>query len=95
MLVRFDSEGKEAEKMLISESVQWIGTSEECSLQSSAMDDVLLDPKHAKIEVKDRESWTIHDPGSTNGTWAMIQEEVITSSIEFQLGEQRFLARIP
>lgn len=94
-LVRLNSAGEEAETMHIDDGEQWIGTADDCELRRAEEEDALLDGRHAKIEKIQREQWVIRDNNSTNGTWSMIHEQVINDSIEFQLGEQRFLARIP
>lgn len=94
-LVRLNSAGEEAETMCIDDGEQWIGTANDCELHRAEEEDILLDGWHATIEKIQREQWVIRDNNSTNGTWSMSHEQVINDSLEFQLGEQRFLARVP
>ncbi len=96
MLVRLAIDGEEDEKMFLTPGEQWIGTADSCQLRGrGGAEDLLLDARHARIYQTGREQWEIQDAGSNNGTWTMISEVVIDDSIQFQLGEQRFVARVP
>jgi hypothetical protein len=92
MLVRLTAEG-EAGRMLIHGKEQWVGTEEKCGLHVPG--DPLLDARHARIYSTGRDQWSIADHNSANGTWSMVQDIVIEDTLQFQIGEQRFLARIP
>jgi hypothetical protein len=93
MLVQLTPEGEAAEFFLEAKE-QWIGT-DAAVCQCAVPGDLLLDPCHAHIHQTGRERWAIEDHESTNGTWSMVQEIAIDESLQFQIGEQRFLARIP
>jgi len=93
MLVQLTPEG-EAQTIMIETDEQWVG-SDPAACHAPVTDDLLLDPRHAKIRRAGREQWAIEDNDSTNGTWSMVQEIVIKDTIQFQVGEQRFYARIP
>ena len=89
-----DAETGEDRKLFIESNEQWVG-SDEAICRSLIVGDPFIDAQHAKICSTGRDQWTIQDNDSTNGTWSMIQEVVIDESIQFQIGEQRFLARVP
>ncbi len=80
-------------RLLIRGEEQWMGADKGCGL--AVTDDLLLDARHARIHCTGREQWSIVDNNTTNGTWSMIQDIVIEESLQFQIGEQRFLVRIP
>ena len=57
--------------------------------------DPFVSSTHAQI-FKDRKSrWVIENLNSLNGIWLRIEEMALDTGGEFQIGEQRFLVRIP
>ncbi len=58
-------------------------------------DDPFLNGRHARIFRDRRGRWTVEDVNSLNGVWVRIQRAALERSSEFQLGEQRFLFKLP
>ena len=57
--------------------------------------DPFVSSTHARI-FKDRKNrWVIENLDSLNGIWLRIEEMALDTGGEFQIGEQRFLVRIP
>lgn len=57
--------------------------------------DPYLDRKHARIFRDSRARWIIENLDSVNGVWVRVDEIRLDSPMSFQLGEQRFLFRVP
>jgi pSer/pThr/pTyr-binding forkhead associated (FHA) protein len=70
----------------------WIGSDRTCGIIVSG--DPFVSRRHAKLVRTAKGTWQIENAGSRNGTWLRIAEVPIESSVEFQAGEQRFLAKV-
>lgn len=57
--------------------------------------DPFLSGVHARIFKDQKNRWMIENRGSLNGIWLRIMEMPLDTGGEFQIGEQRFLVRIP
>lgn len=67
--------------------------SAQCSITITG--DPFVSSTHARI-VKDKKNrWIIENLNSLNGIWLRIDEMALDTGGEFQIGEQRFLVRIP
>lgn len=57
-------------------------------------DDPMTSPRHAHL-YRGEQGWMVADAHSRNGTWFRVQKARLKHSSQFQLGEQRFLFRLP
>ena len=57
--------------------------------------DPFVSSTHAKIFKDKKNRWIIENLNSLNGIWLRIEEMALDTGGEFQIGEQRFLVRIP
>jgi len=71
---------------------QWLGR--DTALAIGLVDDVQVDPQHAKVTRNAKGNWSIEDGGSQNGIWLRVDRHVVEASCEFQLGEQRFMIQV-
>jgi pSer/pThr/pTyr-binding forkhead associated (FHA) protein len=70
----------------------WIGRdSARCSV---ALEDPLLNARHARLCRDAQGQWVLENAGSRNGVWLRIKRVPVERSCLFQLGEQRFLLRV-
>jgi pSer/pThr/pTyr-binding forkhead associated (FHA) protein len=72
----------------------WIGRDpQQCAI--SRPDDVLTNPRHARLFRDPRGQWHAENNKSLNGLWLRIMEETpLGGACQFRLGEQRFLFRV-
>jgi pSer/pThr/pTyr-binding forkhead associated (FHA) protein len=79
-------------KYTIGAAEVWIGRDPKtCAL---AVDDRLLDARHARIRLGQQGRWVLENAGSRNGVWARIHEVPIDRGGQFLCGEQRFTFRV-
>jgi pSer/pThr/pTyr-binding forkhead associated (FHA) protein len=57
--------------------------------------DPFVSSAHAKVYKDKKNRWVIENLNSLNGIWLRIEEMALDTGGEFQIGEQRFLVRIP
>jgi pSer/pThr/pTyr-binding forkhead associated (FHA) protein len=57
--------------------------------------DPLVSPQHARIYRDGKGRWHVENSKSLNGIWLRIDEMALDTACQFQLGEQRFLLRVP
>ena len=57
--------------------------------------DPFVSSAHARIFKDKKNRWVIENLNSLNGIWLRIEEMALDTGGEFQIGEQRFLVRIP
>jgi pSer/pThr/pTyr-binding forkhead associated (FHA) protein len=77
---------KEGENLLGSDGSQ-------CAITISG--DPFVSSTHALIIKDSKNRWVIENLNSLNGIWLRIEEMALDTGGEFQIGEQRFLVRIP
>jgi pSer/pThr/pTyr-binding forkhead associated (FHA) protein len=70
----------------------WIGRDPACAI--ALKDDILLNPRHARIHRDAKGRWLLENNKSHNGVWLRTEHVAIDGTCEFQLGEQRFVVRI-
>ncbi len=71
---------------------QWLGRdARQCAL---AINDPLLDPRHARIFHDDRGRWHLEGAGTVNGVWLRVRRVPVDGLCQFQMGEQRFLFKV-
>lgn len=57
--------------------------------------DPFISAVHARIFKDQKKRWVVENQNSLNGVWMRIDEMPLDTGGEFQIGEQRFLVRIP
>jgi pSer/pThr/pTyr-binding forkhead associated (FHA) protein len=57
-------------------------------------DDLLLNPRHARLFRDAKAQWHIENNRSVNGLWLRIDQIPLDTACQFRLGEQRFLLRV-
>lgn len=65
----------------------------QCTIMISG--DPFVSSAHARILKDKKDRWVIENLNSLNGIWMRIEEMALDTGGEFQIGEQRFLVRIP
>lgn len=70
----------------------WIGSDSNCAI--SRPDDPFCEPRHARIYCTPKGQWFAEHNKSRNGLWLRMPQVKVDTSIQFQLGEQRFRLRI-
>jgi pSer/pThr/pTyr-binding forkhead associated (FHA) protein len=65
----------------------------QCTITISG--DPFVSSTHARISKDKKNRWVIENLNSLNGIWLRIEEMALDTGGEFQIGEQRFLVRIP
>jgi hypothetical protein len=91
-LVHLTEKG-DGQRLFLSGVDNWIG----CDARQCAvvLDDPMVSPCHARLSRADDGRWTLADARSRNGTWFRVHKAKLKRTSYFQLGEQRFLLRIP
>jgi pSer/pThr/pTyr-binding forkhead associated (FHA) protein len=72
----------------------WLG-SDPAQCRVVAAQDPMASSKHARIFRDARGRWFVENNRSLNGTWLRIDRLAIEGAGQFQMGEQRFLIRLP
>lgn len=82
-------------RSLLTDAEHWIGGDPaQCSLVIRR--DPMINPRHARLSHDPHGRWFIEDDKSLNGLWVRIIDEIrLERDCDFQLGEQRFLVRLP
>ena len=57
--------------------------------------DSMVSPRHARIFKAEKDEWKIEDARSANGIWIRVEKALAGKKFEFQLGEQRFVLKLP
>jgi hypothetical protein len=66
----------------------WIGTDSICHI--SRADDPFCEPRHARIYRNQNGKWYADHNKSRNGLWMRVPQVKVETTIQFQIGEQRF-----
>jgi pSer/pThr/pTyr-binding forkhead associated (FHA) protein len=92
-LVELAEQG-EGQRWLLTKSDTWIGRdSTQCPV--ALADDPLVNPRHARLLRDAKGRWHLENGATVNGTWIRITKIPLEGAGQFQLGEQRFLVRVP
>jgi pSer/pThr/pTyr-binding forkhead associated (FHA) protein len=91
-LVQFTAQG-DGPRFFLPRPENWLGRDAKCCTVPVA-NDVLLSPRHARFYRDSKSRWHVENAQSVNGTWLRIEQMVLQTTCQFQLGEQRFLLRI-
>jgi pSer/pThr/pTyr-binding forkhead associated (FHA) protein len=79
-------------RVLLVKSEYWIGSDPDCSVCRA--DDLYCEPHHARIHSDDGGQWFADHNKARNGLWLRMTQVKVESSIQFQIGEQRFRLKI-
>jgi pSer/pThr/pTyr-binding forkhead associated (FHA) protein len=79
-------------RFLLNAADNWIGR--DAARCSVALEDPLLNARHARLCRDAQGQWALENAGSRNGVWLRIKRVPVERSCLFQLGEQRFLLRV-
>jgi hypothetical protein len=92
-LVELTPQG-EGQRFFLTQAEQWIGQdARHCAIAPAG--DAMLSPVHARILRTPKGRWVLENNRSLNGTWLRVSRVAIERTGQFQLGEQRFLLRLP
>lgn len=92
-LVKVTPQG-DAQRLFLKDSENWIGAdAARCAVVLA--DDPLVSPRHLRIYKDKKGNWHVENAKSQNGSWIRVNRIPIDGQGQFQLGEQRFLVRIP
>ncbi|WP_166831977.1 FHA domain-containing protein [Thalassoroseus pseudoceratinae] len=84
----------DGDRYVLNDGDNYLGTNpDKCSV--AIMDDPFVSTVHARVFCDDRGRWLIENRNSLNGVWIRITDMPLDTGGEFQIGEQRFLVRIP
>jgi pSer/pThr/pTyr-binding forkhead associated (FHA) protein len=78
----------------LTQSEYWIG-SDARSCPVVPPNDPYVGPWHARVYRDSKGRWHVANSKSVNGVWVRVEQMPLTGSCQFQLGEQRFLFRVP
>ena len=80
-------------RVLLVKPEYWIGSDPGCPICRS--DDPFCDPRHVRLYRKNKGAWHAEHNKTHNGLWMrMSQITVDSTTVEFQIGEQRFQLRV-
>jgi pSer/pThr/pTyr-binding forkhead associated (FHA) protein len=87
------SPGGPVNRHLLTRPEYWIGRDPQaCPINRP--DDLLTNPKHARLYRDAKGAWHLENNHSLNGLWLRVQEMALGPACQFRLGEQRFIFRI-
>jgi pSer/pThr/pTyr-binding forkhead associated (FHA) protein len=84
----------EGQRWLLDQDEVWLG-GDPTRCKVVAANDPLASSRHARIFKDPRGRWYVENSRSLNGTWLRIDRLPIDGAGQFQMGEQRFLMRVP
>jgi pSer/pThr/pTyr-binding forkhead associated (FHA) protein len=88
--------GKEiGNRVLLIKPEYWIGSDPNCAI--CRPDDPFCEPRHARLHRGPRGDWHAEHKKTLNGLWVRRTQITVeaNSSARFQIGEQRFMLRVP
>ncbi len=72
----------------------WLG-SDAAACAVVPKNDPYVNPRHARLARDAKGRWHIANHRSVNGVWLRVEQMPLAGSCQFQLGEQRFILRVP
>jgi pSer/pThr/pTyr-binding forkhead associated (FHA) protein len=84
----------EGPRFLLTKADNWVGRNPATCVVVPA-DDPLVSPQHARIYRDPKGRWRVENAQSLNGIWLRIDRMALDTGCQFQLGEQRFLLKVP
>jgi hypothetical protein len=72
----------------------WVG-SDAAACAAVPANDPFVSPKHAKLTRDAKGRWHVANNRSVNGVWLRVEQMPLAGSCQLQLGEQRFLFKVP
>lgn len=79
-------------RVLLVKAEYWIGSDPSCLVCRA--DDPYCEPRHARVYCDDSAQWFADHNKARNGLWLRMAQVKVESSIQFQIGEQRFRMKI-
>jgi pSer/pThr/pTyr-binding forkhead associated (FHA) protein len=79
-------------KIMLPQSEYWIGADPRCQICRS--NDPYCEARHARLFRDEKGRWQAENNKSVNGLWFRLPQVVSDSTIQFQIGEQRFKLQI-
>jgi hypothetical protein len=73
-------------------SEYWIGSDPSCPICRA--DDPFCEPKHVRLYRASRGGWHAEQHKTPNGLWLRMQQIIVESLAQFQIGEQRFQLKV-
>jgi hypothetical protein len=70
----------------------WIGSSANCFI--CRPDDPFCEPRHTRIYRTPKGHWFAEHNKSRNGLWLRMPQVSVETSLQFQIGEQRFRLKV-
>lgn len=81
-------------RFLLDKPENWIGRDpQRCTVVIT--DDALVSQRHVRLYRDAKDNWHVENAKALNGTWLRVNRIQLESTGHFQLGEQRFVVRIP
>jgi pSer/pThr/pTyr-binding forkhead associated (FHA) protein len=82
-------------RILLAQPEYWIGSAPGCAI--CRPDDPFCEPRHARLYRGPRGDWHAQHNKTLNGLWVRRNQITVeaNSSARFQIGEQRFMLRVP
>jgi len=79
-------------RILLVKPEYWIGSETSCAVCRA--DDPFCEPRHARVYCDNRGQWFADHTKSHNGLWLRMPQVKVETSIQFQIGEQRFRLKV-
>ena len=80
-------------RIVLTQSEYWIGTDPSCPI--ARPDDPFCEARHARVFRTPKGGWAAEHNKTLNGLWLRLPQVVVEPMVQFQIGEQRFLLRVP
>jgi hypothetical protein len=80
-------------RLVLTKPEYWIGADPSCAV--ARPDDPFCEPRHARVFRTPKGGWAAEHNKTLNGLWLRLPQVVAEPMVQFQIGEQRFLLRVP
>jgi pSer/pThr/pTyr-binding forkhead associated (FHA) protein len=84
--------GGPGQRLALTRQEYWIGRDASACLLARP-DDVLVNPRHARLYRDVKGQWFVENNKSVNGLWLRVEQIPLETACQIRLGEQRFLFR--
>jgi hypothetical protein len=81
-------------RVILAKPDYWIGADAAACAVVPA-NDPYVSPRHAKLARDPKGRWHVANNRTVNGVWLRVEQMPLAGSCQFQLGEQRFLFKVP
>lgn len=79
-------------RILLVKLEYWIGSDPACFI--CRPDDPFCEPRHVRIDRDSKGVWHASNNKTSNGLWLRMSQIVVDSTVQFQIGEQRFRLKV-